>query len=93
MQVEDVVLGKEMEFIAASAPFVYTTVPPYVVKRSIADEKLKAIVLAGFKRGIADFPLNWKKESLAQKFWARVNYYHQISKFKKYLWDAGKKVI
>ncbi len=86
IQVDDVLLGKRMEPISASKPFVYTTVPPLVVKKSVTDDALREDVLSAFKDGRAHFPLFWDKDRLAQKFWASVNYYHQISKFQKYVW-------
>lgn len=91
VQVDDILLGKQMEPIAADKPFVYTAVPPYVIKRSVADEKLRQQVLSAFKDGSACFALHWDKDSLSQRFWASVNYYHQIQKFKRYLWDTGGK--
>ena len=89
VQVDDVLMGAQLGEIAADRPFVYTTVPPYVVRRSVADPEIRARVLGAFKDGTAQFPLFWERESLPQKFWAAVNYYHQISKFQKYVWGRG----
>lgn len=91
VQVDDVLLGKEMERLQANKPFVYTTVPPFVVKKSVEDPVLRDDVLKAFKDGRAQFPLFWKSDKFAQKFWAAVNYYHQISKFNKYVWGDGAK--
>lgn len=91
VQVDDVLLGKRMELLPATKPFVYTTVPPYVVKKTVADPALRGDVLAAFKDGRAQFPLFWKEEGIEQKFWAAVNYYHQISKFQKYVWGDSAK--
>lgn len=91
VQVDDVLLGKQMELLPATKPFVYTTVPPYVVKKTVSDPALRDDVLAAFKDGRAQFPLFWKEEGIEQKFWAAVNYYHQISKFQKYVWGDSAK--
>lgn len=95
VQVDDVLLGKRPGRIEATRPFVYTTVPPYVVRRSVAEPAIRDQVLAAFRDGTARFPLLWGKgeehDALSQRFWAAMNYYHQIEKFKKYMWGAGAK--
>lgn len=91
VQVEDVVLGKKLDRIDAVRPFVYTTVPPYVVKRSVTDEAIKKQVLDAFRSGDAQFPLFWPLDGLGQRFWASITYYHQIQKFDKYVWKTGGK--
>ncbi len=89
-QAEECILHKRFDKpIACDNPFVYTVVPAYVVKRSIEDGPEKTKILKAFKTGVAQFPLFWKEDCLRQKFWARVNYYHQISKYRKYLWKTG----
>ncbi len=90
VQAEDCILHKRFDKqIACDTPFVYTVVPPYVIKRSIEDGPEKDLILKAFKTGVAQFPLLWHKDCFAQKFWARVNYYHQISKYRKYFWKTG----
>ena len=91
VQVEDTLLGKKLEPVRGDRPFVYTVVPPYVIKRSVIDPAIRKQVLDAFKDGTAAFPLSWKKDTLKQRFWAAVNYYHQIDKFKKYLWSDEAK--
>lgn len=91
VQVEDVVLGKKPAYREALKPFVYTTVPPAVIKRSITDAALQKQVLDGFKNHTTNFALAWDADSFAQKFWSSITYYHQISKFKKYLWNTDGK--
>lgn len=91
VQVDDVLMGKSIGLLPAEKPFVYTTVPPYVVKRSVADADLRRQVLDAFKDGTAAFPLFWKGDGVAQHFWASITYYHQISKFKKYVWGPEAK--
>lgn len=91
VQVDDELLHKPMRRIDATRPFVYTTVPPYVVKRSIAEPQIRQQVLDAFKDGTACFALHWDKDCLAQKFWSSITYYHQISKFRKYMWSDEAK--
>ncbi len=92
VQVEDCILHKRFDKqISCDKPFVYTVVPPYVIKRSIEDCPEKQFILDSFKTGVAQFPLLWKKDCMRHNFWARVNYYHQISKYRKYLWNTGGK--
>ncbi len=91
-QAEECILHKRFaKPIPCDKPFVYSVVPPYVVKRSLEDSPEKQYILQAFKSGLAHFPLEWKKDCLQQKFWAWVNYYHQIDKYRKYLWEAGGK--
>ena len=90
VQVDDCILGKKVAQLPADKPFVYTTVPLKVVKKSIEGPE-KAQIIDAYKTGIAQFPLFWKRESISQKFWASITYYHQISKFRKYLWRTGGK--
>lgn len=91
VMVDDLVLGKSQGRLDADEPFVYTTVPPYVVRRSVADEALRRQVLDAFRDGTAAFPLYWNRDGASQHFWASLTYYHQISKFKKYVWGAEAK--
>ena len=89
VQVDDVLLGKRLPHITDTKPFIYTTVPPYVIKRSIAEDDIRKQVLDGFKTGITRYALDWPQDSLRQRFWANVTYYHQIGKFRRYFWGAG----
>lgn len=91
--VDDTVLGRSIDHRAASKPFLYTCVPQYVVKRTVEDEALKKRIAQMYRDGSAQFPLFYKPDSLMQKFWAAVTYYHQISKFSKYVWKThGRQV-
>ena len=84
VQVDDIVLHKHLDFVAGDRPFAYVTVPPQVVRDYVSDEAIRRQVLAAFKDGTACFALHWSKDSLCQRFWANVNYYHQIGKFRRY---------
>ena len=91
VQVDDVLMGKKRDRIIDTRPFIYTTVPPYVVKRSIDDPAIRGQVLDGFHSGLTHYALDWAEDSLGQRFWSKVTYYHQIDKFRKYFWGSGAK--
>ena len=91
VQVDDVLLGKQLPHITDTKPFIYTTVPPYVVKRSIAEDDIRAQVMDGFKTGLTRYALDWPEDGVKQRFWSRVTYYHQIDKFRRYFWGEGAK--
>lgn len=77
----------------ATKPFVYACVPPYVVRRTVHDKALRDRVLALYREGKARFPLYYDEDALVHRFWAWVTYYHQIPKFKKYVWDTGGRQV
>jgi D-aspartate ligase len=87
--VEDYVLGHQIPVTVAGDPFLYACVPPAVVRRTVKDPALRDDVLARYRSGMAQFPLFYDADSLNHWFWAEVTYYHQIQKFKKYVWDTG----
>lgn len=93
LMVEDLALGRTLERRDATDPFVYACVPPYVVKRTVADAELRERVLRLYREGKASFPLYYHADSARQHFWASLTYYNQIFKFKKYVWDTGGKQI
>lgn len=87
--VEDYVLGHEIPRTKADKDFLYACVPPLVVRRTVADEALREEVLAGYRSGLAQFPLFYEADSLRHWFWAELAYHNQVRKFKKYVWDTG----
>jgi len=89
--VRDYVLGEEIPVMRADKPFVYACVPPKVVRKTVKDVALRDKVLAMYKDGTARFPLDYAPDTVRHQFWASVTYYHQIQKFKKYVWDTGGK--
>lgn len=90
VQVEDAVLGRTPERVDVSADWVYVAVPRRVIGRCMPAGALKDRILAAYRDGTASFALNWRggHDSLAQRLWASVNFYHQVSKFEKYLPDG-----
>lgn len=91
VQVDDVLMGEKRARISNTKPFIYTTVPPYVVKRSIDDDAIRRQVLDGFRTGLTHYALDWDEDCMGQRFWSKVTYYHQIDKFRKYFWGDGAK--
>lgn len=89
--VEDYVLGHEIPAKDASNHFIYACVPPYVVKRTVDDPDLRFRVLQMYKHGLASSPLDYPSDTLKQRMYGAITYWHQISKFKKYVWDTGGK--
>lgn len=87
--VEGFVLGHELPVRKANRPFLYATVPAYVIRRSVSDEPLREQVLGMYRSGQASNPMFCEGDSLEQKFWARLTYVNQIRKFKRYLWDTN----
>lgn len=91
VQVDDVLMGEKRPRISNTKPFIYTTVPPYVVKHSIDDDAIRRQVLDGFRTGLTHYALDWDEDCMGQRFWSKVTYYHQIDKFRKYFWGDGAK--
>ena len=62
------------------------------MRSCVSDPKVRRQVLDAFRDGTACFALHWDQDCLAQRFWASVNYYHQVQKFRKYYWsDEGSR--
>ncbi len=86
--VDAYVLGREIPYMEAYEPFAYCCVPPYVLKRSIEDEKVLHQALELQNRTKDPYPLYYKPDTLSHNFWSAVMYYNQIRKFKKFFWDT-----
>ena len=93
LMVQDYVLGMELDRRDATEDFAYACVPPIVVKKTVDDPVLRERALAMYRNGRASFPLFNDDDSAAQRFWARMTYYNQVRKFKKYVWDTDGKQI
>lgn len=87
--VEDYVLGRETLEAEATDEFCYACVPPKVVRRTVADEKLRDEVLAMYQQGLAQFPLFYEADTLEHWMWSELTYYNQIPKFRRYVWDTN----
>jgi D-aspartate ligase len=89
--VDEFVLGREVPYREAYDPYLYTIVPPMVVKRSVEDPALREDVLAAYRDGRAHNPLDYDADCLQHKVYAKLYTENQVRKFKKYLWDTGGK--
>ena len=89
--VDEFVLGREVPYREAYDPFLYTIVPPVVVKRSVDDPALRDDVLAAYRDGRAHNPLDYPADGAKHKLWTKLYTQNQVRKFKKYLWDTGGK--
>lgn len=90
VQVEDVVLRRAPGRLEVSTDWVYVAVPRRVIERCMPAGPLKERILAAYRDGSASFALRWRGggDSLSQRLWASVNFYHQVSKFERYLPDG-----
>ncbi len=88
--VKDWVLEDKIEYTEAYNDFVYTLVPPVVIEKSVKDQRLRKRVLKIYKEGKALSPLDYAPDTLAHKGWWNLYYRHQVSKFKKYLWNVSE---
>lgn len=93
LMVQDYVLDMDLERRDATEEFAYACVPPIVVKKTVEDPALRERALRMYKTGRASFPLYNDRDCAAQRFWARLTYYNQVLKFKKYVWDTDGKQI
>lgn len=90
MQVEETVLGSRLTLATPSDDWVYVAVPRRVIARCMPAGALKERFLAAYVSGSARFALGWNADSISQRFWAHVNYLHQVSKFKRYLPEGDR---
>ena len=79
IQVEDVVLGIDPMPVEPKGGWAYVGVPKAVIERCMPNVPVKERVLAAYDNGTASFALDWPGDSLAQRFWAKVNFEHQSS--------------
>lgn len=89
--VEMWVLGHDVEPQEAYDEFVYTLIPPVVVRKTVTDEDLRDHVLDLYRTNVARSPMDNPDDAPAQRLWWQLYYRHQVSKFKKYVWDTGGK--
>lgn len=86
--VDEFVLGRTIPKQVACEPGVYTVVPRYVVRRTVADKKARRRALTLFDQGKAKNPMFYHVDTVTHGFWARLQYMNQIRKFKQYVWDV-----
>ncbi len=88
--VDEYVQGREIPKRVACDPALYTVVPRYVVARTVADRAARRQALALFDQGKAKNPMLYRADTVAHGFWAHLQYFNQIRKFKRYVWDVAK---
>lgn len=88
--VDEYVLGRVIPEQVACDGGVYTVVPRYVVRRTVADKQARRRALSFFDQGKAKNPMFYHADTLAHGFWARLQYLNQIRKFKRYVWDVRR---
>ena len=87
IQVEDVVLGRAPAPVTPRDDWAYVAVPRKVIERCMPAGPLRDRILASYRNKTASFALDWRggHDSLEQRLWAYINYFHQVQKFEKYL--------
>ena len=86
--VDEFVLGRPIPEQVACEAGLYTVVPRYVVRRTVADKDARRRAMTLFDQGKAKCPTFYHADTLAHGFWARLQYLNQIRKFKRYVWDV-----
>jgi D-aspartate ligase len=86
--VDEYVLGRPVPERVACDEGLYSVVPRYVVRRTVADKDARRRALTLFDQGRAQNPLFYRGDTLAHGFWARLQYANQVRKFKRYVWDV-----
>ncbi|PST47895.1 hypothetical protein COO72_10565 [Bifidobacterium callitrichos] len=85
--VDHFVLGKPIDRRVLDGEFLFQMVPKSVIKRYVAEPE-RSRALERIRSGKAGCPLFYRKDTLAHLFWSAVNYFHQITKFRRYLGKA-----
>lgn len=91
--VREFILGEEIGYQESYQPFAYCCVPPYVLKRSMDNEAKLTQALGTLKATTDSYPLYYAPDSFTHNTWARIMYFNQIRKFKKYFWDTDGKQL
>lgn len=86
--VEEYVLGREVSYVEAYAPELYTIVPATVAQAYVTDPALREQVLASYWDGRAHNPLLDGGDNIGHKAWANLFTQNQARKFKKYMPSA-----
>ncbi|QKF07912.1 carboxylate--amine ligase [Berryella wangjianweii] len=91
--VREFVLNEPIEYREAYEPFLYCCVPPYVLRRSVADRQLLQRALECRAVTHEPYPLAYAPDSTAHALWSWAMYLNQIRKFKRFHWDTGGKQL
>lgn len=82
--VQEFVLGQEVPKVEAYEPYLYTIVPPSVIKKCVSNESLRTQALACYRNGQASNPLDYAPDSPVHKMWATLFTQNQSRKFARY---------
>lgn len=88
--VEEFVLGRPVEKRVACDEGMFSVVPRQVVSRTVSDAVMRRRALHLYDTGKARNPLFFKEDTAAHLFWARLMWFNQVRKFKRYVWDVRK---
>ncbi|HOO25132.1 MAG TPA: ATP-grasp domain-containing protein [Clostridiales bacterium] len=84
--VDDLIYGKEIPYHIADKEHLFTFVPKSVIKKYVADEKMKAKALDLMKKGKWSNPLFYSKDkSLYHFVFSRLAFLNQKKKFDTYM--------
>ncbi len=90
--VEEFILEREIPYQEAYEPFLYCVVPKKVLKKSMEQPELLGQALKLWP-GRPHYPLHYAPDSFLHNFWARVMFYNQVRKFKRFYWDTEGKQL
>lgn len=90
LAVDQYILGRDIPYQEAYAPFAYCCVPPYVLKRSVADKQLLNRALSLLASTEDADPLCYARDTVSHNSWATAMSLNHIRKFNRYLWSAPK---
>lgn len=91
--VREFITHEEIPYSEAYNPFVFSVVPPYVLKRSIKDTAVLNRCITTLKATKNPYVLTYKPDTLAHNFWSEIMFANQIRKFKKFYWDTDGKQL
>ena len=83
--VDEYIFDNLPEYTVADRECLYSVVPMQVIKKYVSDGQLREHALELWKKGQVARPLFYKGEkSFLSKYYAYMNYFHYIRKFKRY---------
>lgn len=91
--VDEFILGRTIAYQEAYRQFAYCCVPRYVLKRSMSNPERLSQVSATLSKTNDPYPLHYAPDSFMHNLWARIMYFNQVPKFKRFHWDTGGKQL
>ncbi|MEE8716175.1 MAG: hypothetical protein SOI26_02200 [Coriobacteriales bacterium] len=90
LAVEDMVLHRQVPRRVACDEGMYSVVPRIVVNRTVKDAELRRQAVSMFDTGKVQNPLFYREDTPTHNMWSRLQYFNQVRKFKRYVWDVSK---